>query len=359
MHHVFHYHVLYVASQAAGFSAGEALELAQASAMVDQAIIPWTLQSAGMRYTLPCTHHYGFSGHKTPWETWVPFHFLPGEVSITASTRKSGRSTKYTVSPGSALSEQQLNLALHTRDLMRIGIALHAYSDSFAHQNFSGIEEADNAIGMHVLLPPIGHAKIGNLPDIPGKAWIDTRLINPLVENNRRFMAALELQYHKLCRFTKKPALDWKVLQDNLSPLFPVHMQQEDGDKISAAIHLQPQAFPVQNWKTGPDAKEIIASLTKRYNIPPYQPDAWLLDTIEAESKETIKVSAGKIIPKLVSIGTSWLGIGQLPATGGPLLLRAKPGYTDSQLARWSIAAIEHRKVVSQLLAEQSVFPAT
>ena len=80
--------------------------------------------------------------------------------------------------------------------LYRIGIATHAYADTWAHQNFVGWYDFFNDISLDVK-PDIGHANAEHHPDWPAHRWEDSRLINDQVDNADRFFAAAKEMYGK------------------------------------------------------------------------------------------------------------------------------------------------------------------
>ena len=93
-----------------------------------------------------------------------------------------------------------ITAALKTRNLFRIGIALHTYADSWAHQNFSGLLEDWNSVEKRSPVPAIGHAQAFRKPDDPGLMWSDPRLVpaNAHIVNRDRVLAAARMIYKYL-----------------------------------------------------------------------------------------------------------------------------------------------------------------
>ena len=109
-----------------------------------------------------------------------------------------------------------LHKALNSSDPYWIGIASHAYADTWAHQNFTGMKDPYNCVHAyyvnnttkaqdntrkigryginHILsqgnIPHTGHLDVLNLPDIVNGTWYDYRLKRIQVKNNKRFIAA-------------------------------------------------------------------------------------------------------------------------------------------------------------------------
>jgi hypothetical protein len=102
-----------------------------------------------------------------------------------------------------------------------IGIASHAYSDTWAHQNFSGRYDSNNAvIGFpEIFIPNIGHADFGEQPDIVSLIWNDSRY-DKQINNSLRFIEAARYIYniyrHFLNKQSIKAAKCWNELEKML-----------------------------------------------------------------------------------------------------------------------------------------------
>lgn len=127
----------------------------------------------------------------------IPFHFIPPQkLTAPVSTRK-----EYCVIPAKiAVPSLIQDMLLEARDaylkapvsanLIRIGMLLHTFADTYAHQNFSGFwgwennacltvasDSINQDIGRdfeppkHVKVPPIGHAALNLIPDNPDATY--------------------------------------------------------------------------------------------------------------------------------------------------------------------------------------------
>jgi hypothetical protein len=85
--------------------------------------------------------------------------------------------------------------------LYRIGIAAHAFADTWAHQNFIGWHDFFNNIGLDFKFN-IGHADAEYHPDMVAHRWEDSRLREQCVCNNIRFFDAAGRLYEKFRYFT-------------------------------------------------------------------------------------------------------------------------------------------------------------
>jgi hypothetical protein len=132
------------------------------------------------------------------------FHFLPGDPLAIPARRRDGKMHVLVTTPDSKLAGTVLSNALQmdTHDsqrLYRIGIASHAYADTWAHQNFVGWYDGFNGELLNPL-PNIGHVDFMYHPDWPGHRWQDPRIIQSDVNNNDRFLAAAKRLYEEYAR---------------------------------------------------------------------------------------------------------------------------------------------------------------
>ena len=124
--------------------------------------------------------------------------------------------------PDNAIANSLFDTAFKASDqtrLYRIGIATHAYADTWAHQNFVGWYDLFNDIALDVK-PDIGHANAEHHPDWPAHRWEDSRLVNDAVDNTARFLDAAEKIYKKYRNYTtqlgRKANNTWNTLRTQL-----------------------------------------------------------------------------------------------------------------------------------------------
>jgi len=225
----FHYFAVKAVALEAGFSENEAQRISMFSQFVDdfaddsvkivKTIPPWAQHLAKKMggYWLFTPVRTGFNGvldyvdflsYQSRMDITMPFHFIPSEpwAQINKNARENYRVKPAVLGDGSLISEflytaQDAILSeKEARDvsLMRIGMLLHTFADTYAHQNFSGdwgwenhakLEQVINntddddltecftgwakdlpdANGEHdlefSLLPSIGHANVITAPD--------------------------------------------------------------------------------------------------------------------------------------------------------------------------------------------------
>jgi len=144
-----HHGATYVAARSAGFTHVEAEKIAYAAQYVDDATNEGLVQferSVYMYSRIASAHkmidYNNFMDVKNHL-AWLPFHFLPGNGSLPAGENSDGGEiAKLVCRPDSHVARDMLRFAFKDRgtlrELQRLGIAMHVYADTFAHQGFVG-----------------------------------------------------------------------------------------------------------------------------------------------------------------------------------------------------------------------------
>jgi hypothetical protein len=221
MNKEFHYYILYFLCNKAGIQERDAYIISYSSQYVDNNVVTHNVKTAKGVYKTTVTQNYAWLGDWFPKNVYIPFHFLPGDVKKT-ETRKDGKTNEYNVTPDSANANALLEKAFETKDLYRIGISLHTYADTWAHQNFTGLNEKWNAV-KDTIMPDVGHAEVYSEPDRVNHIWNDTRLVNSRVDNNARFLSASEAIYKKLCKYNGKDSSDVELVVSQVEDIFGGH----------------------------------------------------------------------------------------------------------------------------------------
>jgi hypothetical protein len=212
----FHHAVTYVAARLAGFPHEEADIVAYAAQYVDDAtsdgLVRFDNRAMYMRIS---------SSHKTidvqnlnPVEdllVWMPFHFLPGNGGVGPGENPDGTFIQKLVAmPDSPIAQEMVQAAIldsaKPYALQRLGITMHVYADTWAHQGFAGVLHEINEVdgfeeigdskvfenGLkgfinHVVeraAPPLGHGKANVFPDMPFLAWKYKNGLGETIERN-------------------------------------------------------------------------------------------------------------------------------------------------------------------------------
>jgi len=214
----FHYYLLNFICRKAGFAEQDAHLIAYASQFVDNNIFTYEVDTASATYRTVPTQNWGFWSVDTPRDVYIPFHFFPGDPDFPGAARIDGRTNPLNCTPDSPGAKQLLIAALKSRDPYRIGIALHTYADTWAHQNFTGIREEWNVCDERSLIPPIGHAQVLSAPDQLTAQWSDPRLQpgQQMVRNRLRVLAAARKIYKYLATYNRRSFDDADLVVDYL-----------------------------------------------------------------------------------------------------------------------------------------------
>lgn len=210
----FHFSTIYVLARWAGLDSDHAKIIATCSQLVDDNISDKVPTFADF------TQKY--SGHEL-WENinffenaeiWVPFHFLPALDGENLSQQMVCRKNSIVAQK---LADDMINYT-GKNQLFRLGIALHVYADTWAHQEFSGITDAGNTLlGLEcqpqptvgwewlkskfssvINVKPLGHAAALHYPDQPYLFWRSEQKFSDGRYNWKEFIEATKSIYHIL-----------------------------------------------------------------------------------------------------------------------------------------------------------------
>lgn len=202
----FHYYVTYLIAVKAGFSTTDAYKIAYSSQYVDDNTSNITVYDTINKkpiYSNFLTQSYNpLTQNLQTDKMYQAFHFLPGDTPV-VSKRCDGQKHILDTTPYSKAARCSIRAALSSQNPYWIGIASHAFVDTWAHQNFIGTNDSFNSVRglLQSLFPSIGHSDVAGKPDKIGVVWKDSRLLNPMIDNNERFLEAadklfFEYSYH-------------------------------------------------------------------------------------------------------------------------------------------------------------------
>lgn len=249
MNKEFHYWITGIIANHAGFSNEEAQVIAQSSQFVDDNdshievydnkndnIPSYTSNvSQTMNILLP---------KKELMKIYPIFHFIPGDQAV-ACKRTDGKTHPLNTTPDSSYAQKIMEYSLQNvvskrksedkSGLHRLGIAIHAYADTWAHQNFVGWFSDFNAIAGH-FPPNIGHADAVHHPDMVSHRWDDPRLVDSNVNNNLRFLAASQRVYQQLLTYWRlvgeQKEDQWNAVKDNLTRIFDTTYSGDKNERV-------------------------------------------------------------------------------------------------------------------------------
>ena len=234
----FHYGVIYVTSRLAGLNPADAQVVAHACQYVDDATTDGLLQFSGGESFERCASAHEMCDYENAIDSqnrmiWVPFHFLPAGLGDTLEDKAVCR-------PDSEIARTMVKKAIvrHEADnaLHRLGVSLHVYIDTWAHQGFSGIVSDNNKllflegddhtnetwteklkaalvsaghnIGAVTLdaISGLGHGAALHFPDMPWAKWKYTNAKQQQVvrDNLEEFMQAADMACKAVQGFVNK-----------------------------------------------------------------------------------------------------------------------------------------------------------
>lgn len=153
----FHHATTYVLARMAGFPHEEADIIAYSAQYIDDSIVGGLLRFKGgpMYYRAPSAHAMEDIKHHLQTEenyvVWSIFHFLPGnEGKIIGDPTSGDFYDKIICKPDSEVARKMIEecIKYHEEEysLHRLGITMHVYADTYAHQGFAGIMHEINAV---------------------------------------------------------------------------------------------------------------------------------------------------------------------------------------------------------------------
>ncbi len=152
----FHHTVTYVVARLAGFTKQEAEIVAHSSQYVDDAVNSGyiTFRNGAIYSRISSAHKMldyrnfeELANHKV----WIPFHFLPGNEGKKAGDNLNGEFIKKIICrPDSYVAKDIVKACILDKkkpySLHRLGITMHAYADTWAHQGFAGVNDEINIV---------------------------------------------------------------------------------------------------------------------------------------------------------------------------------------------------------------------
>ncbi len=241
----FHHAATYVIARLGGLDHPQANIVAHSAQYVDDAT-----NDGLIRFDIGAMYYRIASAHKmldyrnftalANQRVWIPFHFLPGNGGKPAGQDpEGGFIEKLVCRPDSYVARDMVRAAFQDRNspygLHRLGITLHVYADTWAHQGFAGVSHEINRIacledeeqgnrGLRERLSgffgdlfdhatgtfvgealPVGHGAALSYPDRPFLTWRYRDHRGDIVErdNPRDFMSAADELYCTVVRYVE------------------------------------------------------------------------------------------------------------------------------------------------------------
>ncbi len=153
----FHHTVTYVVARLAGFDQEESNIVAYSSQYVDDAVNAGVVnfRNHAMYSRISSAHKmldYRNFEELGNHQVWIPFHFLPGNELKSNKNERAAFIDKIICRPNSPAAKDMLKTCIadfvnkKPYSLHRLGISMHVYADTWAHQNFAGINHKINQV---------------------------------------------------------------------------------------------------------------------------------------------------------------------------------------------------------------------
>ena len=272
----FHFATTYVIARTAGFNPDEARIIAHSSQYVDDAthggVINFDNRAIYQRISsshkmLDYRNFKSLANH----QVWIPFHFLPGNGGKKAGENPKGKFiNKLVCRPNSPVAQDMVKLCVESKEkkfsLHLLGITMHVYADTWAHQGFAGclhkvnhvenlkdhegkknkdmLEKISNFFGdkfdeltskLVDDVSPLGHGAALSYPDKPYLKW---SYINGLGEeifrdNPKDFLAAADHMHQWMRKFIKgnSSTQEEGLPEGERSKLFDLFIKIQDDDE--------------------------------------------------------------------------------------------------------------------------------
>ena len=261
----FHYFVVRILAEKAGFTANEAQIIAYASQYTDDAVahkeitiknIPKQLLDASFvsrrikrnLFNPICSSHkdieyLSYDKIEVQRGVYTTFHFLPAELF------KNQLEYNYVVAPNGnfarsviANAKEALVNQKNEKNLIKLGIAIHTFADNWAHSGFSGRHNDENDVdrlwkiegNSTIEIPPlniapdVGHAEALTLPDKTNLLWMIQYANNNKIKmrnNPFLFLDSAKTIYTELINITGSEN-GW----ENISEKIKTYLEKPKGD---------------------------------------------------------------------------------------------------------------------------------
>ena len=342
----FHYGIVYAVARLGGLSASDALTVAHACQYVDDSTTPGLLDfSGGETFERFPTAHSLFDYHNAFNQgnrlTWVPFHFLPAGEGQSLEERAICR-------PNSKVAKAVVKRAIKHRSadngLHRLGVTLHTYVDTWAHQGFSGIKSDVNRVS-HL-----------EAEDCTPHQWRElltqaTEHLEDTVKSDV-LSRAIPLGHGAALHYPDQPWADWSYINGLGVPVKRVNLPDFVAAADMACRAVQGYVAGDTNFEAkvglSPEQRQAIETLfSTNRDVDEQARLAVICSAIELGKIPGLK----ETLPPYVAKGPgSWkhLATGIEAADDGHTRPSWSPAFEQSHYRKFHDATKEHRFVVTQ-----------
>ena len=270
----FHYGVIYILARTADFDKAEAEIVAHACEYVDDSTVTGTLDfKGGQSFERFASAHemYDYKNflRDTDKRVWAPFHFLPACEGDTFDEKCVCRPDS---KPARAMVQEAIRHRESENALHRLGVALHVYVDTWAHQRFTGtisptnvvhdlhsddhdsgsllaqlrdkIRAAGNLIESDILdmKLALGHGAALHFPDLPWAKWSYTNGNGEPIkrDNLPQFLTAADMAFRAMKGFQcgKEEYADLDGLSNDVKEALERLLQENRSEEPDARLKM-------------------------------------------------------------------------------------------------------------------------
>jgi hypothetical protein len=275
----FHYDIIFAVAKEGGYSDADANIIAYASQYVDDNTDrEYTVSDSSGEFYIGFPEKIGTSGNfffpiitqavditslKLSVQRYVfaPFHFIPGDNTVGINGKKNPLCT----TQGCKSAEDLVKAAVKSKDIYRIGVALHTYADTFSHERFSAFHEDWNKVYKSFIgsLPPnIGHAEVFHKPDEISTEWVDKRFGNTRIKNRERALEAAE----KTFGLIKKGKTSWADIKADFETFMAAN------DFLERAELIKDKYSQIEDYDEDKWLNDALTFARDPSEIPAYDP---------------------------------------------------------------------------------------
>ncbi len=242
----FHHAVTYTVARLAAFGHQEAETIAYCAQYVDDATNNYTInfennamysRISSAHKTLDYRNFVELANHFV----WIPFHFLPGNGGKKAGENPGGTFVeKIICKPNSYVAKDMIRACIAERNalygLHRLGITMHVYADTWAHQGFAGIINQVNNISA---------LDEDNQPDTSLWSKLKNFFGDLFDDKAGKFVGdVLPLGHGAALSYPDRPYLKWKYKDTNGNPV-----ERDNPTAFSEAVNEMCKAM--QRFRVG------------------------------------------------------------------------------------------------------------
>lgn len=267
----FHHAGTYTIARFAGFDHETAQIIGHAAQYVDDATNSGAINfdNKAMYNRISSAHkmmdYRNFEALANHW-VWIPFHFLPGNGGQPAGKNPDGSFIeKIICRPNSHVAQDMVRMCIREKDrsygVHRLGVTMHVYADTWAHQGFAGVNHEVNNIS------------VLDDDDKPSKHWLKkvTTTFGDLFDraSSKLVGDALPLGHGAVLSYPDRPYLTWsyvnhkgeKVYRNN--PETFMEASHEMCKAMQRWLLNDPDAdVPGLKKKDADDIRDLIDSIT-------------------------------------------------------------------------------------------------